>query len=494
MERMGADTVRQIQDYFTEGLTDAGESYRAAGGTKNTTDDGGVRYEIRKVNGTSVVWIEDNILKGKKGQPEHQIVASYIASHIGELYTIIESGQKVYVGKELPQEYTQSKYTQAVLQNAPGIARAKNRAAANLGEMIEIATNRRWEKAKHTHNKDAKYGIYKYDTKFGFPIKNSKGEEIGANVYSAELVIRNASDGKKYLYDIVSIKKDTTISEWLTNRAASAAANAAGQKGSATDGKVSQTRPDVKHQSRNITAAQLEEMLNSSGLNLTRSDNNKTNRQIRAWIEERYPGLAERVEFFNDKRAGKVTVNRILGVTVVNFSYRLAPEFKYPAPMENACAVLHWMQINADEFFIDLDNVFTVGDSAGAQIELQLLCMLSNPEYTALFDFAPPKGFKVRAAAPNCGCYFIPLSHIVSPKRMGIIFDAFFPETYLPLLRQIKAYKYVNSAFPPAIVMSASHDYLSFKEYCHVFHVNYHLEAAAKCNDEQCDFFRRHMK
>lgn len=48
VERMGADTVKQIQDYFTEGLADAGESYRAAGGTKNTTGDGGVRYDKRK--------------------------------------------------------------------------------------------------------------------------------------------------------------------------------------------------------------------------------------------------------------------------------------------------------------------------------------------------------------------------------------------------------------------------------------------------------------
>ena len=208
------------------------------------------------------------------------------------------------------------------------------------------------------------------------------------------------------------------------------------------------------------------------------------------------------------------------GFTVVNFSYRLAPEFKYPAPLEDACAVLHWVQTNADEYFIDLDNVFTVGDSAGAQIELQLLCMLSNPEYAALFDFAPPEGFMVRAAGLNCGCYFIPLSRIISPKRMGIIFDAYFPENYLSLLPQIKAHKYVNSAFPPAIVMSASHDYLRFmaspmyrilkrrgvetrldmygkkgqKEYCHVFHVNCYLDGAAKCNDDQCAFFRRHMK
>ena len=50
VERMGADTVRKIQDYFIKGLADAGESYRAAGGTKNTTGDGGVRYSIKNTS------------------------------------------------------------------------------------------------------------------------------------------------------------------------------------------------------------------------------------------------------------------------------------------------------------------------------------------------------------------------------------------------------------------------------------------------------------
>ena len=32
------------------------------------------------------------------------------------------------------------------------------------------------------------------------------------------------------------------------------------------------------------------------------------------------------------------------GFTVVNFDYRLAPEHKYPAPLEDTCKVLFWMQ------------------------------------------------------------------------------------------------------------------------------------------------------
>ena len=82
--------------------------------------------------------------------------------------------------------------------------------------MIEIATNRRWEKAKHSHNKDAKYGIYRYSTCFAFPVKDNSGVITNVQAYNVELVIRNASDGKKYLYDIVSIKEDlATASDLL---------------------------------------------------------------------------------------------------------------------------------------------------------------------------------------------------------------------------------------------------------------------------------------
>ena len=208
----------ELEELYAEGLADASGTGRAETreGAKKAAPEGGVKYQLREADGKQVVWIDDNILKQNDGQLTHQFIANYIAEHIGEVYTILESGQKVYIGEELPKEYTQSKYTQAILRKNKGLVKAKNRAAAGLGEMIEIATNRRWEKTRHTQSKDAKYGMYRYDTSFGFPVLDDKGNVVRANVYSAELIIRNASDGKKYLYDIVGIKKDTASSDWLT--------------------------------------------------------------------------------------------------------------------------------------------------------------------------------------------------------------------------------------------------------------------------------------
>ena len=178
----------------------------ASGG--QTTGEGTQHSKRLLTDGSSVVVIPTNIFEGKTGK-KHEIVADYIADHIGEVYTIIESGQKVYIGEDLPGEYTHSKATQTLLSKRnKSQLNAKNQASQEFGELIEIATNRRWEEAKDKvkHAKDAKYGFYKYDTKFAIPANNAKGYEV----YNATLLIRNDADGKKYLYDILGIKENST--------------------------------------------------------------------------------------------------------------------------------------------------------------------------------------------------------------------------------------------------------------------------------------------
>ena len=207
------------------------------------------------------------------------------------------------------------------------------------------------------------------------------------------------------------------------------------------------------------------------------------------------------------------------GFAVVNFDYRLAPENKYPAPLEDCCAVLRWIRDHAEEYHIDRNNLFVVGDSAGGQIAFQLLTMMSNPKYCALFRFAPPEDLKINACGLNCGCYFMPLSKFLPPAKMGAIFVAYFEENYLKWVPSLKAEKYVTKQFPPAFVMTARTDYLRAmgrpmhlllkckgvesvfrlygkkeqKEIGHVFHLNCHTKLADWCNDEEAAFFRKHI-
>lgn len=189
----------KVQESFRKHTAETANKGRAP--PKNST------MFSREVNGKKIAWIENNPLS-LKDLTNYKKVAAYIADHIGEVYTILESGSKVYIGENLPSEYTQSEYTRALLRKSPKTLTAKNKAIGSFGEMIEIATNRRWEKTKHIANKDAKYGVYRYSTAFAFPVKqNNKITNIKS--FDAELVILNSSDGKKYLYDIVNIKENT---------------------------------------------------------------------------------------------------------------------------------------------------------------------------------------------------------------------------------------------------------------------------------------------
>ena len=56
------------------------------------------------------------------------------------------------------------------------------------------------------------------------------------------------------------------------------------------------------------------------------------------------------------------------GFAVVNFSYRLAPRHKFPAALQDTDAVFRWVLAHAPEYGFDIQHIFAVGDSAGANI------------------------------------------------------------------------------------------------------------------------------
>lgn len=200
------------------------------------------------------------------------------------------------------------------------------------------------------------------------------------------------------------------------------------------------------------------------------------------------------------------------GFAVVNFSYRLAPEYKYPAGMADTNAVFHWVFDHAGIYRLDTGHIFAVGDSAGAHMLAIYSCICSNPDYAARYDFAPPAGFIPTAVALNCGAY-----------EMGRERDALMA-ALLPgggtdeEIAFISPLRHMTPNFPPAFVMTANEDFLKpqaavmaarlaeldvpfqYRYYGgkglhlqHVFHCDMRSEQGRLCNDEECDFFRRFL-
>ena len=162
---------------------------------------------IKDVKGNQIVIVNDIRFKGKRNIDWDE-VEQYLKQYVGEFIEIAGSKEIIYIGSDLPDEYSGSNYT-AKLKGA--LAKAKANAAQGIPEMIEIAENRRFqENLERKYNKNAKYGCYLYDSRFAIPIFDENNDVLRYNVFHAELVIRHSENRKLYLYDIINIKKETS--------------------------------------------------------------------------------------------------------------------------------------------------------------------------------------------------------------------------------------------------------------------------------------------
>ena len=146
------------------------------------------------------------------------------------------------------------------------------------------------------------------------------------------------------------------------------------------------------------------------------------------------------------------------GFAVVNYNYRLAPRYRFPAPFEDTNALFQWITDHAAEYGLDTARMFGAGDSAGALGIALYACILTNQAYAKRYitkDFPP--------------CYVMTANKDFLKEE---------PKLLLPVLEKCGVryeYKlYGDDAQPRG----------------HVFHCNIRDELAAAANDAECAFFR----
>lgn len=203
------------------------------------------------------------------------------------------------------------------------------------------------------------------------------------------------------------------------------------------------------------------------------------------------------------------------GFAFINPNYTLAPGVQYPKDLDEVDQYIHWVADHADEYNLDRNNVFLVGDSAGGQMAEQYVVILTNPVYREKFDYKLPN-LKIRALALNS-----PLVFIMDPGALITPTRAYFtPEVLDNPANQdvLDVEKYITSDFLPTFISTANQDvihdlavrlggFMRAREVevvqkswgddkhpePHVFLINQKDKLADEANDEEAEFFRKHM-
>ena len=219
--------------------------------------------------------------------------------------------------------------------------------------------------------------------------------------------------------------------------------------------------------------------------------------------------------FYGDKKLYSLYTKYLAskGFAVVNFNYRLAPEYKYPCGFMDCCRLMDFLAKNAEEYRLDLSRLYMVGDSAGAQLVSQYGIFATSAEYRALFDEAKELAAPVPSkVALNCGIYEI------YRREDSRVSENYLPEGMSEKIEEsvLHILNYVNKNFPETFLMASVNDKLlpasglikekleefsvpyEYREYGqsnpadgHVFHVNLRSEEGKRCNKEELEFFAR---
>lgn len=158
-------------------------------------------------DGSKIVLIHDVRFKSRRGIDWNE-VERYLKEYVGEFFEIAETSEKIYIGTDFPDEFSHSNDTK-------GLKGANMKAKANMvpaiGELIQIAMDKgEYPDYNEKHGSKAKFGWYRYNTRFGLPVYNESGNLERYNIFTTRMLVRCDEDGKLYLYDLVRTKKETS--------------------------------------------------------------------------------------------------------------------------------------------------------------------------------------------------------------------------------------------------------------------------------------------
>jgi acetyl esterase/lipase len=146
------------------------------------------------------------------------------------------------------------------------------------------------------------------------------------------------------------------------------------------------------------------------------------------------------------------------GYVVVSIDYRLAPDFKFPAMLEDAKSAVRFLRAHATEFNLDAAHIGVMGDSAGGH----LVALLGLTDARAGFEGEgwTNESSRVQAVVDLYG----PSDFTIGPTNLNTMAGRMFKQAFGPtnaadsIIRRASPVTYISSNAPPFLIFHGSKD------------------------------------
>jgi len=151
-------------------------------------------------------------------------------------------------------------------------------------------------------------------------------------------------------------------------------------------------------------------------------------------------------------------LSEMLGWKIFSVEYRLAPEHRFPVPLEDCDQSMDWLIENADQFEIDINKIAVGGDSAGGNLAA-CLCIKRieegkiQPERQILFYPAVDTGGEYESIKTFTDGYFLLTKELLEWFGNNYLDESDYTNIYAAPMNYDKL-----DMVPPALIITAGFD------------------------------------
>ncbi len=141
------------------------------------------------------------------------------------------------------------------------------------------------------------------------------------------------------------------------------------------------------------------------------------------------------------------------GYVVVAIDYRHAPQFKFPAQLEDINTAFTFVLNHVDDYDIDRDRIAVMGRSSGAHLAMLAAFQLDAPPIKAVVNYYGPVELTLGYRDP-------PNPDPIDSRATLKAFLGGTPDELPDLYRQASPYQYVTRPLPPTLLIYGGRDHI----------------------------------